>query len=166
MLSLFSVKKIWKLCKKNLRKDAIILIIWICACLDLFFISFCVLCSCFIEFTVQMCNVSVYVLFIFNSFLFFFWWWCKIQKKHKKTNKTPLRLCQDRRPIDLVDIVEMVVTASPKHCWANRTDDLIYANAYDGPPAFSSGSSMPPAFWLFCIYCCFVVYTWIITLFI
>ena len=32
-------------------------------------------------------------------------------KIHRKTSKTPLRLCQDRQPIDLVDTVETAAIA-------------------------------------------------------
>lgn len=65
---------------------------------------------------------------------------------HKQTNKTPLRLYQDRQPIDPVDIVETAAIASQIHCLANRRDVLLFVSVYGVPPASSIVSSKPPAF--------------------
>lgn len=69
-------------------------------------------------------------------------------EKNCITKKTPLRLYLDRRPSGPGDTAETVATASPTHCWANRTLFRVCGVVCAGPPASSSGSLMPPAFWL------------------
>lgn len=69
-----------------------------------------------------------------------------VRLTHKQTNKTPLRLYQDRQPIGPVDIVETAAIASQIHCLADRRDVLLFVSVYGVPPASSIVSSKPPAF--------------------